>query len=176
MTKQRVAIKKVPGIFNNGVDAKRLLREIRILRAFRNHDAIINMVAIIPPSDLVSFNVLSIVFEFVDTDMAKLINSDQCFSTLHIQYMTYQILLGVKYIHSAGIAHRDIKPANILVNEDCSIRICDFGLARGLTENFETPVPVFNFLPEDSEDEEKYKRKKERAYKSRELTRHVVTR
>lgn len=173
--KQRVAIKKVPNIFDNEVDAKRLLREIRILRAFRNHEAIINMIAIIPPPNLVSFNVLSIVFEFVDTDMAKLINSDQCFSTLHVQYMIYQVFLGVKYIHSAGIAHRDIKPANILVNEDCTVRICDFGLARGLTENYDTPNPEF-LLPEDNEDDEKYNKRKAKAWKSRELTRHVVTR
>jgi mitogen-activated protein kinase 1/3 len=33
-------------------------------------------------------------------------------------------------MHTAGIMHRDIKPANILLNEDCSVRICDFGLAR----------------------------------------------
>jgi len=175
-TKQRVAIKKVPGIFDNEVDAKRLLRELRILREFRNHVAIINMVSIIPPPDLVGFNVLNIVFEFVDTDLAKLMNSDQSFTTLHVQYMIYQIFLGVKYIHSAGIAHRDIKPANILVNENCTVRICDFGLARGLTENFDTPVPVFDFLPEDSDDEKRYIKKMQRASKSRELTRHVVTR
>jgi len=33
-------------------------------------------------------------------------------------------------MHSAGVMHRDIKPANILVNHDCSIRLCDFGLSR----------------------------------------------
>lgn len=35
-------------------------------------------------------------------------------------------------MHSARILHRDIKPANILINEDCGVRICDFGLARSL--------------------------------------------
>ena len=40
-------------------------------------------------------------------------------------------------MHSAGIIHRDIKPSNILVNSDCDLRICDFGLARGINnENF----------------------------------------
>lgn len=39
-------------------------------------------------------------------------------------------MCAVRYIHSAKILHRDLKPANILVNEDCSIKICDFGLAR----------------------------------------------
>jgi mitogen-activated protein kinase 1/3 len=37
-------------------------------------------------------------------------------------------------MHSARILHRDIKPANILINEDCGVKICDFGLARSLAE------------------------------------------
>lgn len=44
----------------------------------------------------------------------------------------YNLLCGVKYMHSAKVIHRDIKPANILINEDCSIKICDFGLSRSM--------------------------------------------
>ena len=36
----------------------------------------------------------------------------------------------MKYVHSAGVVHRDLKPSNILVNENCDLKICDFGLAR----------------------------------------------
>ncbi|KAH1029925.1 hypothetical protein HUJ05_003072 [Dendroctonus ponderosae] len=46
------------------------------------------------------------------------------------QFLVYQILRGLKYIHSAGIIHRDLKPSNIAVNEDCELKILDFGLAR----------------------------------------------
>jgi len=52
----------------------------------------------------------------------------------HVQFLVYQILRGMKYVHSAGIIHRDLKPSNIAVNEDCELRILDFGLARP-TEN-----------------------------------------
>ena len=38
----------------------------------------------------------------------------------------------IKYIHSANVLHRDLKPANVLINEDCSVKICDFGLARSI--------------------------------------------
>jgi p38 MAP kinase len=48
----------------------------------------------------------------------------------HVQFLIYQILRGLKYVHSAGIIHRDLKPSNIAVNEDCELKILDFGLAR----------------------------------------------
>ena len=47
--------------------------------------------------------------------------------------MVYNLLCAVKYLHSANVIHRDLKPANVLVNEDCSVKICDFGLARSIS-------------------------------------------
>ncbi|KAK2806771.1 Dual-specificity kinase, spindle pole body (SPB) duplication and spindle checkpoint function [Emmonsiellopsis sp. PD_5] len=51
----------------------------------------------------------------------------------HFQSFIYQILCGLKYIHSANVLHRDLKPGNLLVNADCELKICDFGLARGFS-------------------------------------------
>ena len=48
----------------------------------------------------------------------------------HHEYFLYQLLRGLKYVHSAGILHRDLKPSNLLLNEDCDLQICDFGMAR----------------------------------------------
>ena len=50
----------------------------------------------------------------------------------HYQYFLYQILRGLKFIHSANVLHRDLKPSNLLVNANCDLAICDFGLARGV--------------------------------------------
>ena len=47
-----------------------------------------------------------------------------------VKFIVYQIMRGLKYIHSAGIIHRDLKPSNLAVNEDCDLKILDFGLAR----------------------------------------------
>ena len=47
-----------------------------------------------------------------------------------------QATIGMKYVHSASVIHRDLKPGNLLVNADCELKICDFGLSRGfLSEN-----------------------------------------
>lgn len=59
----------------------------------------------------------------VDTDLYKLIMSPQYLTTEHIQTFLYQMLIGLKYIHSFSVIHRDIKPANVLINEDCSLKV-----------------------------------------------------
>jgi len=31
------------------------------------------------------------------------------------------------------VLHRDLKPANVLINEDCTVKLCDYGLARSIS-------------------------------------------
>lgn len=66
----------------------------------------------------------------METDLGAIIKSNQALTDEHIQFFLYQLLRGLKYIHSAGILHRDLKPRNLLVNTNCDLKICDFGLAR----------------------------------------------
>ena len=84
--------------------------------------------------------------ELMESDLAVILKSPQALSEDHCQFFIYQVLRGVKYLHSAGILHRDLvsfdygkcgltydhfqKPRNILVNSNCDAKICDFGLAR----------------------------------------------
>jgi len=49
-----------------------------------------------------------------------------------VQYFIYQVLRALKSIHSADIVHRDLKPANLLLNANCDLKVCDFGLARSV--------------------------------------------
>mmetsp|Transcript_26560 Transcript_26560/g.37930 ORF Transcript_26560/g.37930 Transcript_26560/m.37930 type:complete len:834 (-) Transcript_26560:37-2538(-) len=127
-----VAVKKISKAFDQEVDAIRLFREMHILRRLRGHECVIQLIDVVQPrsSDLKHFNDLYLVFEYVDTDLYKLIMSPQYLTTEHIQTFLYQMLVGLKYIHSSSVIHRDLKPANILLNEDCTLKICDFGLAR----------------------------------------------
>ncbi|KAG2325495.1 hypothetical protein Bca52824_008223 [Brassica carinata] len=62
-------------------------------------------------------------------------NVRQKLEPLHYEFLLYQILRGLKHIHSANVLHRDLKPGNLLVNANCELKICDFGLARGTSEN-----------------------------------------
>ena len=48
----------------------------------------------------------------------------------HLITFLYNLLCSLSYIHSMDLIHRDIKPANILIDSDCGVKICDFGLAR----------------------------------------------
>lgn len=69
----------------------------------------------------------------MECDLAAIIRSGQPLTDAHFQSFVYQILCGLKYIHSANVLHRDLKPGNLLVNADCELKICDFGLARGFS-------------------------------------------
>src|SRR3569833_1360688 len=69
----------------------------------------------------------------MECDLAAIIRSGQPLTDAHFQSFIYQIQYGLKYIHSANVLHRDLKPGNLLVNADCELKICDFGLARGFS-------------------------------------------
>ncbi len=73
----------------------------------------------------------------MECDMHQIIRSQQPLTDAHYQSFIYQILCGLKYIHSADVLHRDLKPGNLLVNADCELKICDFGLARGYSSDQE---------------------------------------
>ena len=131
-TGQKVAIKKIKNVFSDIVDAKRILRELRILRHFNTHENIVTIYDIMTiPPNTVNFQDIYIVTNLMESDLERIIRSKQSLTNQHFQYFLYQILRGLKYIHSANVLHRDLKPSNILVNANCDLAVCDFGLARG---------------------------------------------
>ncbi|KAF8077130.1 hypothetical protein N665_1060s0009 [Sinapis alba] len=132
-TNEEVAIKKIANAFDNRVDGKRTLREIKLL-CHMDHDNVIKMKDIIEPPEKDRFEDVYIVYELMDTDLHQIIRSSQTLTDDHCQFFLYQILRGLKYIHSANVLHRDLKPSNLVLNTSCDLKICDFGLARTSTE------------------------------------------
>ncbi|SAM08647.1 hypothetical protein [Absidia glauca] len=84
--------------------------------------------------DIHDFNELYLYEEFMEADLHQIIRSGQPLTDEHYQSFIYQTCCGLKYIHSANVLHRDLKPGNLLVNADCELKICDFGLARGCVD------------------------------------------
>ncbi|KAK1364310.1 Mitogen-activated protein kinase [Heracleum sosnowskyi] len=128
-TREEVAIKKIGNAFDDIIDAKRTLREIKLLRHM-DHANVIAVKDIIRPPQKESFNDVYIVYELMDMDLHQIIRSHQQLTDNHCRYLLYQLLRGLKYIHSANVLHRDLKPSNLLLNANCDLKIGDFGLAR----------------------------------------------
>ncbi|PFH53770.1 hypothetical protein AMATHDRAFT_136698 [Amanita thiersii Skay4041] len=133
------AIKKITNINTKRILTKRCLREIRLdndllLHHFRGHKNITclyDMDIVFKPDG--SFDEVYLYEELMEADLHAIIRSGQPLTDAHFQSFLYQTLCGLKYIHSANVLHRDLKPGNLLVNADCELKICDFGLARGYT-------------------------------------------
>eukprot|EP00698_Gefionella_okellyi_P006885 TRINITY_DN1663_c0_g1_i2.p1 TRINITY_DN1663_c0_g1~~TRINITY_DN1663_c0_g1_i2.p1 ORF type:complete len:390 (+),score=74.59 TRINITY_DN1663_c0_g1_i2:132-1301(+) len=128
-TGEKVAIKKIANPFNQATDTKRLLREIK-LQSYFKHENVLCIRDIMRPPSKDQFKDVYLVSELMDTDLSQIIASDQPLSDDHFQYFLYQTLRGLKYIHSGRIIHRDLKPSNLLLNGNCDLKICDFGLSR----------------------------------------------
>ncbi|GLT84662.1 hypothetical protein SLE2022_028790 [Rubroshorea leprosula] len=132
-TGEEVAIKKIGNAFDNRIDAKRTLREIKLLRHM-DHENVISIKDIIRPPQRENFNDVYIVYELMDTDLHQIIRSNQPLADDHCRYFLYQVLRGLNYVHSANVLHRDLKPSNLLLNANCDLKIGDFGLARTTSE------------------------------------------
>ncbi|KIR29212.1 CMGC/MAPK protein kinase [Cryptococcus deuterogattii LA55] len=124
-----IAVKCVTKVFDKIILARRALREITLLRHFGEHDNLTGLVDMDNVWD--GYNEIYLYMEPMEADLHQIIRSGQPLGNDHIQFFIYQLLRGMKYIHSANVIHRDLKPGNLLVNSDCELKICDFGLARG---------------------------------------------
>lgn len=133
VTGRHVAIKKIKNVFLDVVDAKRILRELKLLRHLKGHENITTIYDIMSvPPNTKNMDDVYIVTNLLETDLEHVIQSRQVLSDQHLQYFLYQILRALKYVHSANVLHRDLKPSNILANANCDLALCDFGLARGI--------------------------------------------
>lgn len=125
---QIVALKKCFDAFQNATDAQRTFREIMYLQELHGHENIVDILNVIRAENDQD---IYIVTNFMESDLHAVIKAG-ILEEVHKQYVLYQVVRALKYMHSGELIHRDIKPSNILLNADCSIKLCDFGLARSV--------------------------------------------
>nr|UCK81534.1 mitogen-activated protein kinase 8 [Arenicola marina] len=144
VTQNNIAIKKLSRPFQNVTHAKRAYREF-VLMKLVNHKNIIGLLnAFTPQKSLEEFQDVYLVMELMDANLCQVIQMD--LDHERMSYLLYQMLCGIKHLHSAGIIHRDLKPSNIVVKADCTLKILDFGLARTAGTSFMmTPYVVTRY-------------------------------
>ncbi len=195
-TGKKVAIKREDRIFEDLTDCKRILREIRLLRALK-HPNIVRLLDLRAPKSQ-KLDTIFLILELANTDLKAVVKSASLMlSAEQVQSTLYEILKGLKYIHSAGVLHRDIKPGNVLLSAEHKPIICDFGLARSVTQgtgqstfvkkmrSFFSKQPSTELKPEDKaispplegkEEEKGVEMRQDLPVLQKQLTAYVVTR
>ncbi|CAN1853426.1 Cell division control protein 2 homolog A [Linum perenne] len=142
ITNETIALKKIrleqedEGVPSTAIREISLLKEMQhgnIVRCYRLQDVVH------------SEKRLYLVFEYLDLDLKKHMDSCPEFGTFtivffYLQTFLYQILRGIAYCHSHRVLHRDLKPQNLLIDRRTNaLKLADFGLARA----FGIPVRTF---------------------------------
>ncbi|KAJ7838879.1 mitogen-activated protein kinase [Mycena leptocephala] len=100
-------------------------------RAALHRLSIISMLDIIKPDTLDGFTEIYFIQELMEIDLHRVIRT-QSLTDDHCKYFLYQTPRAPKSIHSADIIHRDLNPGNLVLNANCTLKVCDFGLARSV--------------------------------------------
>jgi mitogen-activated protein kinase 1/3 len=84
---------------------------------------------VIIPQAQAPLDCVLLVMDYVESNLKQLMMEEMPnFCNKHILVIIYNFFCCLNFIHSAGI--RDIKPANILIDSECTVKLCDFGLSR----------------------------------------------
>uniref|UniRef100_A0A8C4ZN95 mitogen-activated protein kinase n=1 Tax=Gadus morhua TaxID=8049 RepID=A0A8C4ZN95_GADMO len=142
-TKEKVAIKKLHRPFQSEIFAKRAYRELRLLKHMK-HENVIGLLDVFTPAatGFEDFQDFYLVMPYMFTDLSKVRGN---LSEDKVQFLVYQMLCGL----------RDLKPGNLAVNQDCELKILDFGLARStdaemtgyvVTRWYRAPEVILNWM------------------------------
>uniref|UniRef100_A0A7S0ZVX5 Mitogen-activated protein kinase n=1 Tax=Noctiluca scintillans TaxID=2966 RepID=A0A7S0ZVX5_NOCSC len=125
---EEVALKKICGAFQSPTDAQRTFREIAFLQELAGHDNVIYLTNVVRAANDLD---IYLVTDCMEADLRPVINAN-ILAEVHKRWIVYQVLRALGHLHARRIMHRDMKPSNIILNKDCSVKLCDFGLARSV--------------------------------------------
>uniref|UniRef100_A0A669CG46 Mitogen-activated protein kinase 15 n=1 Tax=Oreochromis niloticus TaxID=8128 RepID=A0A669CG46_ORENI len=128
-TGEIVAVKKIFDAFRNRTDAQHVY--LFFVQEFGGHPNIVKLLNVIRAQNDKD---IYLIFEYMDTDLHAVIKKGTLLKDIHKRYVMYQLLKATKYLHSGNVIHRDQKPSNVLLDSDCVVKLCDFGLARSLNQ------------------------------------------
>nr|XP_043627451.1 probable serine/threonine-protein kinase At1g54610 [Erigeron canadensis]XP_043627452.1 probable serine/threonine-protein kinase At1g54610 [Erigeron canadensis]XP_043627453.1 probable serine/threonine-protein kinase At1g54610 [Erigeron canadensis] len=137
MTGKIVALKKVRFDNLEPESVKFMAREILILRRL-DHPNVVKLEGLVTSRMSCS---LYLVFEYMEHDLAGLAASPTIkFTEPQVKCYMHQILSGLEHCHNRHVLHRDIKGSNLLLDNDGSLKIADFGLATFFDPNHKQPM------------------------------------
>ena len=135
-TGELVALKEIHLDSEEGTPST-AIREISLMKELK-HENIVSLHDVIHTE-----NKLMLVFEFMDRDLKKYMDSRGDRGQLDyitIKSFMYQLLQGIAFCHENRVLHRDLKPQNLLINNKGQLKLGDFGLARA----YGIPVNTFS--------------------------------
>lgn len=144
-----VAIKKVNRVFDDLIDGRRILREVRILRFLKEAKCrnVLRLHKLLLPSEgIANFRDLYLVTDLLQLDLYTWVRQRRDTTVRFVKHVTAQCLRCLADMHAMGIIHRDIKPSNILLNEAQDAFVCDFGLARTGMHHFKEPGDLTDYV------------------------------
>ena len=122
---RRVAVKVVPLAATESVVRHRFVREARSAAGLAHP----NVVAVFDAGEADGH--LYLVMEFVDgRTLADLLAEGGPFESAKATAVASAVLAALGHAHAAGIVHRDVKPSNIMMSDDGTVKLLDFGIAR----------------------------------------------
>ena len=127
---REVFLKKIPDVFADMIEAKRIIRQIVLLRTL-THPNLLTVTSVLEPPSNGPFEDVYLTSNPVDSSLQAVLRSQQPLLSEHVQHFSQQILLALRYIHACGVVHGSLRPACILVNADASIRVGDIASRFG---------------------------------------------
>lgn len=173
---KKYAIKCIKNSFETFYVAKRVLREIQILRHLTQMKGNVHTTKLHDILHSEDFSHIFLVMDYMESDLKQVLDDARKIKMEeeHMVIIVYKLLCALKFLHESNIIHRDIKPSNILVDSSCNLKICDFGLARSLPKEEKQN----NIRTKDYEKiaEKQTKERELRLKKRRTMSNHVYTR